>query len=74
MPQKRVENRTPEHVSRCHIQHASGVCQSHSSLVLKLREASRKYVELFPSTPPFLTLLFYEKDLTPTLNLLQISG
>ncbi len=42
--------------------------------VLNLREALQKYVELSPSTPPFLTVQFYEKDLTPTLNLLQISG
>ena len=55
-------------------QHASGACQSHSRLVLNLREALRKYVELSPSTPPFLTLRFYEKDLTPTPNLLRISG
>jgi hypothetical protein len=54
--------------------HASGVCQSHSHPVLNLRKASRKYVELSPSTPPFLTLQFYEKDLTPTPNLLRISG
>ncbi len=51
-------------------QHASGACQSHSHPVLKLREALRKYVELSPSTPPFLALGFYEKDLTPTPNLL----
>ncbi len=55
-------------------QHASGACQSHSRPVLNLREASQKYVELSPSTPPFLTLRFYEKDLTPTPNLLRISG
>ncbi len=55
----------------CH--HTTGMCQSHSRPVLNLREASRKYVELSPSTPPFLTLRFYEKDLMPTLNLLQIS-
>ncbi len=55
-------------------QHALGACQSHSRPVLNLREASRKYVELSPSTPPFLTLRFYEKDLTPTPNLLRISG
>jgi hypothetical protein len=55
-------------------QHASGACQSHSCPVLNLREASRKYVGLSPSTPPFLTLQFYEKDLTPTPNILQISG
>jgi hypothetical protein len=55
-------------------QHASGACQSHSRTVLNLCEASRKYVELSPSTPPFLTLQFYEKDLTPTPNLLRISG
>ncbi len=55
-------------------QHASGVCQSHSCPVLNLNEASRKYVELSPSTLPFLTLRFYEKDLTPTLNLFRISG
>ncbi len=55
-------------------QHASGACQSHSRPVLNLREALRKYVELSPSTPPFLTLRFYEKDLTPTPNLLRISG
>ncbi len=55
-------------------QHASGACQSHSRPVLNLREASRKYVELSPSTSPFLTLRFYEKDLMPTPNLLQISG
>jgi hypothetical protein len=55
-------------------QHASGTCQSHSCPVLNLREASRKYVELSPCTPPFLTLQFYEKDLTPTPDLLQISG
>ncbi len=47
-------------------QHTSGACQSHSRPVLNLREASRKYIELSPSTPPFLTLRFYEKDLTPT--------
>jgi hypothetical protein len=55
-------------------QHASGACQSHSRPVLNLREASRKYVELSPSTPPFLTLQFYKKELTLTPNLLQISG
>ncbi len=55
-------------------QHASGACQSHSRPVLNLREALRKYTELSTSTPPFLTLQFYEKDLTPTPNLLQISG
>jgi hypothetical protein len=31
-------------------QHASGACQSNSRPVLSLREASRKYVELSPST------------------------
>jgi hypothetical protein len=55
-------------------QHASGACQSHSRLVQNLREALQKYVELSPSTPPFLTLLFYKKDLTLTPNLLRISG
>jgi hypothetical protein len=55
-------------------QHASGACQSHSRPVLNLREALRKYVELFTSTLPFLTLQFYVKDLTPTPNLLRISG
>ncbi len=55
-------------------QHASGVCQSHSRMVLNLREALQKYIELSPSTPPFLTLRFYEKDLMLTPNLLQISG
>jgi hypothetical protein len=55
-------------------QHASGACQSHYRPVLNLREASRKYVELSPSTLLFLTLRFYEKDLTPTPNLLRISG
>ncbi len=55
-------------------QHAPGACQSHSRPVLNLREASWKDVELSPSTPPFLTLQFYVKDLTPTPNLLQISG
>ncbi len=55
-------------------QHASGACQSHSHPVLNLREALRKYIELSPSTPAFLTLQFYEKDLTPTPNLLRISG
>ncbi len=55
-------------------QHASDSCQSHSRPVLSLREAPRKYTELSPSTPPFLTLRFYEKDLTPTPNLLRISG
>jgi hypothetical protein len=54
-------------IVRC--QHAPGACQS---LVLSLREALRKYVELSPSTPPFLTLQFHEKDLTPTPNLLRI--
>ena len=53
-------------------QHASGACQSHSRLVLSLREASRKYTDLSHSTPPFLTLQFHEKNLTPTLNLLRI--
>ncbi len=51
-------------------QHASSACQSHSRPVLNLCEASQKYAELSPSTPPFLTLQFYEKDLTPTPNLL----
>ncbi len=55
-------------------QHVSGACQSHSRPVINLCEASRKYIELSPSTPPFLTLRFYEKDLTLTPNLLQISG
>ncbi len=55
-------------------QHASGMCQSYSRPVLNLREALWKYVELSPSTLPFLTLRFYEKDLMPTPNLLQISG
>jgi hypothetical protein len=54
--------------------HVSGACQSHSRPVLNLCEASWKYVELSPSTPPFLTLQFYKKDLTPTPNLLRISG
>jgi hypothetical protein len=53
-------------------QHASGACQSHSHPVLSLREALWKYVELSPSTPPFLTLRFHGKDLTPTPNLLRI--
>jgi hypothetical protein len=43
-------------------QHASGACQSHSRLVLNLREALRKYVELSPSTPPFLTLQIYSES------------
>ena len=55
-------------------QHASGVCQSHSRMVLNLREALQKYIELSPSTPLILTLQFYEKDLTPTPNLFQISS
>jgi hypothetical protein len=53
-------------------QHVSGTCQSHSRPVLNLREALRKYTELSPSTPPFLTLQFHEKDLTPIANLLRI--
>jgi hypothetical protein len=57
-------------IVRC--QHAPGACQSHSHPVLSLREASRKYIELSPSTLPFLTLQFHEKDLTPTPNLLRI--
>ncbi len=50
------------------------MCQrhSHSRPVLSLREALPKYVELSPSTPPFLTLQFHEKDLTPTPDLLRI--
>ncbi len=40
--------------------------------VLYLREISRKYTELSPSTLPFLTLQFHEKDPPPTPNLLQI--
>jgi hypothetical protein len=55
-------------------QHTSGACQSRSRPVLNLREASRKYVELSPSTPPFLTLQLYKKDLMPTPNLFQISS
>jgi hypothetical protein len=55
-----------------HASGASGACQSHSRPVLSLREASRKYVELSLNTPPFLTLQFHEKDLTPTPNLLRI--
>jgi hypothetical protein len=50
-------------------QHASGACQSHSCPVLSLHEASWKYTELSHSTPPFLTLHFHEKDLSPTLRL-----
>jgi hypothetical protein len=57
-------------IVRC--QHAPGVCQSQSRLVLSLREALRKYIELSPSTLPFLTLGFHEKDLMPTPNLLRI--
>ncbi len=53
-------------------QHASGMCQSHSCPLLSLHEVSRKYIEGSPNTPPFLTLRFHEKDLTPTPNLLQI--
>jgi hypothetical protein len=53
-------------------QHASGTCQSHFRTVLSLREAPRKYIELFPNPPPFLTLQFHEKDLTLTPNLLRI--
>jgi hypothetical protein len=53
-------------------QHMSGTCQSHSRLVLSLRETLRKYVELSLSTPPFLTIQFHKKDLMPTPNLLQI--
>jgi hypothetical protein len=55
-------------------QHVSGACQSHFRPVLNLRETSWKYVELSPSTPLFLTLRFYKKDLMPTPNLLRISG
>ena len=73
-PQKQVENRTHEHVPRCHVSARVSACQSHSRLVLNLREASRKYVELSPSTLPFLTLRFYKKDLTLPPNLLRISG
>jgi hypothetical protein len=53
-------------------QHVSGMCQSHFCLVLSLLKVPRKYVELSPNTPPFLTLQFREKDLTPTPNLHQI--
>ncbi len=53
-------------------QQASGTCQSHSCPVLYLHEASRKYTELSPSTPPFLTFRFHKKDPPPTLNLLRI--
>ncbi len=53
-------------------QHASGTCQSHSRPVLSLCEASRKYAELSHSALPFLTLRFHEKDLLPTLRLLQV--
>ncbi len=53
-------------------QHTSGACQSHFCMVLSLRETSWEYVELSPNTPPFLTLRFHEKDLTPTPNLLRI--
>ncbi len=53
-------------------QHASGMCHSHFCSILSLHEAPRKYIELSPSTPPFLTLQFREKDLTPTPNLPQI--
>ncbi len=53
-------------------QHASGACQSYSRPIFSLHEALRKYVELSPNTPLFLTLQFCEKNLTPTPNLLQI--
>jgi hypothetical protein len=55
-------------------QHTSDACQSHSCPVLNLHEALWKYIELSPSTPLFLTLRLYEKDLTPSPNLLRISG
>jgi hypothetical protein len=55
---------------RC--QHVSGACQSHSRLVLSLREASQNYAELSHSTLPFLALCFYKKDLLPTLRLLRV--
>jgi hypothetical protein len=50
----------------------SGVCQSHSCPVLSLCEASQNYTELSHSTLPFLALHFHEKDLPPTLRLLQV--
>ncbi len=53
-------------------QHMSGTCQSHFCLALSLRKVPWKYVELSPNTPPFLTLQFCKKDLTPTPNLVQI--
>jgi hypothetical protein len=43
-------------------QHVSGACQSHSRPVLNLCGAWWKYVELSPSTPPFLTLQFYKRS------------
>ncbi len=64
-----METKLLRHVPCCH---ASGACQSHSRLVLSLREASWKYVELSPNTPLCLTLRFHEEVLSPTPNLLQI--
>ena len=58
------------YVVRC--QHASGACQSHSRPVPSLRESSQNYSELSHSTPLFLALLFFKKDLPPTTRLLQV--
>ncbi len=41
---------------------------------VNVRVCGVKDESLSPSTPPFLTLQFYKKDLTPTPNLLRISG
>ncbi len=71
-PQKWVETKLLRHVPHCHALARIRRVPVPFPAVLSLREASQKYVELSPSTPPFLTLQFHEKDLTPTPNLLRI--
>ncbi len=73
-PQKQVENQTPEHVHCCHVSACVWRVLVPFPPGTKSTWGLVKYVEFSPSTPPFLTLRFYEKDLAPTPNLLRISG
>jgi hypothetical protein len=61
-------NQTPK---ACFLVHMSGTCQSHFRPVQSLCKALRNYTDLSRSTPPFLTLRFPKKGLTPTLRLLR---
>jgi hypothetical protein len=71
-PQKWMKTKLPRYVPHSHVSARVRRVPVLFLLVLSLREALWKYIELSSSTLPFLTLRFHKKDLTPTPNLLQI--